>query len=124
MNDEQAAESPGPDTGCVFCAIAGGHAPASVVARGERVMAFTDIAPQAPTHVLVISLAHHPTVADLARAEPAALAELVGLADDIARSAGLPGYRLVFNTGAAAQQSVHHVHGHVLGGRPFTWPPG
>jgi histidine triad (HIT) family protein len=124
MTQAQPPESPGPDAGCVFCAIVAGRAPATVVARGEHVLAFTDVAPQAPTHVLVVPLAHHPTVAELARAEPAVLAELVGLADEVARSAGLPGYRLVFNTGAAAQQSVHHVHGHVLGGRPFTWPPG
>jgi len=120
----QANEAPQANDDCIFCGIIAGRVPATVVHAGQRVVAFTDVAPQAPTHVLVVPRAHHPTVAELARHDPAALAELVEVADAVAAQAMLPGYRLVFNTGAAAQQSVGHVHGHVLGGRPFSWPPG
>jgi histidine triad (HIT) family protein len=124
MSTPPGPATPPTESDCPFCAIVAGRAPATVVADAERVLAFTDIAPQAPTHVLVVSRAHHPTVAELARHDPAALVELVTVADQVATQAELPGYRLVFNTGTAAQQSVHHVHGHVLGGRPFSWPPG
>ncbi|MDQ1616608.1 MAG: histidine triad family protein [Actinomycetota bacterium] len=109
---------------CLFCGIVAGQVPASLVAEGERVLAFADINPQAPTHVLVVSREHHPDVAALAAADPPALAELVGLGQRIARDAGHSDFRLVFNTGADAGQSVFHVHGHVLAGRRFGWPPG
>jgi histidine triad (HIT) family protein len=109
---------------CLFCGIVSGDVPAGVVAEGERVLAFADLNPQAPTHVLVISREHHPDVASMAAADPAALAELVALGKRVAHDAGHRDFRLVFNTGAEAGQSVFHVHGHVLAGRPLGWPPG
>ena len=110
---------------CLFCRIVAGEIPATVVKEGERVLAFRDVNPQAPTHVLVIPRAHHANVAALAAADPAALADLV--ADGAQRWHGDEGhesYRLVFNTGEQAGQSVFHVHGHVLAGRAMSWPPG
>jgi histidine triad (HIT) family protein len=103
--------------GCPFCGIAAGYIPATVVRESERVVAFRDLAPQTPTHVLVAPRAHHRDVATLADAEPQTLVELVSTAAAVAADAGLEGYRLVFNTGEVAGQSVFHVHGHVLGGR-------
>jgi histidine triad (HIT) family protein len=88
------------------------------------VLAFRDIDPQAPTHVLVVPLEHHPDVGAIAAADPATLAELVAAAEQIARAEGHDDFRLVFNTGSRAGQSVFHVHGHVLAGRAMTWPPG
>ncbi len=110
---------------CLFCRIVDGGIPAQVVHAGERVVAFRDIDPKAPTHVLVISREHHENVTALAAADPAGLAEVVAVADLIAGDEGHGGeYRLVFNTGASVGQSVFHVHAHVLAGRAFTWPPG
>jgi histidine triad (HIT) family protein len=109
---------------CLFCRVVAGDLPADVVHRGERVLAFRDIDPQAPTHVLVVPLQHHPDVGAFAAADPAALAELVAAAEQIAHAEGHDDFRLVFNTGARAGQSVFHVHGHVLAGRAMTWPPG
>jgi len=109
---------------CFFCAIADGSAGVPLLADRDGVVAFRDINPQAPTHALVIPKAHHPDVPALAAAAPAALAALVQVAQEIARGEGDGDFRLVFNTGAGAGQSVFHVHGHVLAGRPFTWPPG
>ncbi len=89
-------------------------------------MAFRDINPQAPVHVLVIPRAHHATVRELAAAGDGLLAEVIALAHDVAVAEGIAegGYRVVFNTGAHAGQTVSHVHAHVLGGRPMAWPPG
>ncbi|HTE73134.1 MAG TPA: HIT domain-containing protein [Actinomycetes bacterium] len=109
---------------CLFCRVVAGDLPADVVHRGERVLAFRDIDPRAPTHVLVVPLQHHPDVGAIAAADPAALAELVAAAEQIAHAEGHDDFRLVFNTGARAGQSVFHVHGHVLAGRAMTWPPG
>ncbi|MGN6088843.1 MAG: histidine triad nucleotide-binding protein [Actinomycetales bacterium] len=118
-----AASGPASDrSSCLFCRIADGDLPADVVLDSGRVIAFHDLSPQAPTHVLVIPKTHWPTVGDIDDA--GVLAELVATAKQVAESEGLAGYRLVFNSGEAAQQTVHHVHGHVLGGRPLTWPPG
>src|SRR3954447_17833805 len=112
------------EAGCIFCGVVAGDVPGDVVRRTERVVAFRDLRPQAPTHVLVIPIDHYPDVTALAAGDPGLLAELVtvgaGVADD---EAGGP-YRLVFNTGAEVGQSVFHVHGLVLGGRPFDSPPG
>jgi histidine triad (HIT) family protein len=110
-------------TDCVFCKIAAGEIPAELVADEERVVAFRDLNPQAPTHVLVIPRQHHENVGELA-SDPAAMADLVATAARIAAAECDGEYRLVFNTGAAAGQSVFHVHGHVLGGRGMAWPPG
>lgn len=109
---------------CVFCRIVAGGIPAEVVAETDRSLAFRDLSPQAPTHVLVVPRRHVPDVAALAAASPQELADAVALAQRVADEAGLPGYRLVANTGAAAQQSVFHAHLHVVGGRELTWPPG
>lgn len=118
-------------TDCLFCRMVAGEVPADVVRETDRVLAFRDISPQAPTHVLVIPKDHHPAAAALAAADPGLLAELVSVADGVAREEGLvsddgvePGYRIVTNTGPQAGQSVHHVHLHVLGGRRMQWPPG
>jgi histidine triad (HIT) family protein len=109
---------------CLFCRLVAGGLPATIVYRGERVLAFRDLTPQAPTHVLVIPLGHHPDVAALAAADPAALAELVVVGARVAAEEAGGAFRLVFNTGAEAGQSVFHVHGHVLAGRSLGWPPG
>ena len=119
MSETSTAE---PD--CLFCRIVAGEIPATVVKEGKRVLAFRDVNPQAPTHVLVISRAHHPNVATLAAEDPEALADLVTMAADVAKDEGEDSYRLVFNTGEQSGQSVFHVHGHVLAGRSMSWPPG
>jgi histidine triad (HIT) family protein len=111
---------------CLFCAIAAGEIPATTVLETDRILAFRDINPQAPTHVLVIPKEHYPTVAALAAADAGLLGEVIAGAHRVAEEGGVSktGYRVVFNTGAQAGQTVFHVHGHVLGGRPLAWPPG
>ena len=111
---------------CLFCAIVAGKIPATTVLETDRILAFRDINPQAPTHVLVISKAHYPNVAALAAADAALLGEVINAAQQVAAAEGVAetGYRVVFNTGVEAGQTVPHVHGHVLGGRTLTWPPG
>jgi histidine triad (HIT) family protein len=111
---------------CLFCAIVAGGIPADVVHRDDDVLAFRDIAPQAPVHVLVISREHHGTAAELAEADPALAGRMLAVAGLIADQEGIAesGYRVVTNTGEGAGQSVHHVHFHVLGGRDLSWPPG
>ncbi|GAA3949038.1 histidine triad nucleotide-binding protein [Actinomadura viridis] len=113
-------------TDCLFCKIVSGDVPAKIVRESAGTVAFRDINPQAPTHVLVIPRAHHATVADLADADPGLLAELLREAREVAVDDGVAegGYRIVFNTGAQAGQTVFHVHAHVLGGRGLNWPPG
>jgi histidine triad (HIT) family protein len=114
-----------PQADCLFCRIVAGEIPATKVRETDTVLAFRDIDPKAPTHVLVITKAHHPNAAALAAADPALAAELLREAAAVAEDEKLGGdYRLVFNTGAGAGQSVFHVHAHVLGGRPMEWPPG
>jgi len=111
---------------CLFCAIAAGDVPATVVSSNPRTVAFRDVNPQAPVHVLVVPRAHHANLAELATAADDLLADLVAHAHEVALSEGIAasGYRVVFNTGPEAGQTVQHVHAHVLGGRPMTWPPG
>jgi histidine triad (HIT) family protein len=111
---------------CPFCKIAAGELPADRVMESRRTMAFRDINPQAPVHVLVIPKEHHADAAALAAAADGLLAEVVGQAHRVAVSEGVgdDGYRLVFNTGSRAGQTVFHAHVHVLGGRTLTWPPG
>ena len=109
---------------CLFCRVVAGDLPAAVVRETAGTVAFRDLAPQAPTHVLVVPRAHYPTVAALAAADPRLLAEVVDAAAAVAQGEGIAAYRLVFNSGAEAGQQVFHVHGHVLGGRPMRWPPG
>ena len=112
-------------TDCLFCRIVRKEIPATIVAEDAQCIAFRDINAQAPTHVLVVPKSHHATVGDLARDAPDVLADVVNTAAQVAEREDLgAGYRLVFNTGAQAGQTVFHVHGHVLGGRAMTWPPG
>ena len=111
-------------TDCLFCRIAAGEIPASVVSRNEEFLAFRDINPQAPTHLLAIPLKH---VASLNEAkDPAMLGGLLQFARDVAREAGLSnkGYRVVANTNHDGGQTVAHLHLHILGGREMKWPPG
>lgn len=111
---------------CLFCKIAAGQVPAEIVRDGERVLAFRDINPQAPTHVLVIPREHHPDVASAAKAGSGLVDAIVSEAHAIAEDEGIAGigYRLVFNTGSGAGQTVFHLHCHLLGGRGMEWPPG
>ena len=107
---------------CLFCGIAAGEIPATIVSANSRTVAFRDINPQAPVHVLVIPRDHHPNLAELAAAEESLLAALVAHARDVAVAERIAdsGYRVVFNTGPEAGQTVHHVHAHVLGGRAMS----
>ena len=110
---------------CLFCKVVTGDVHADVVHETDTTVAFRDIEPQAPTHVLVVPRTHQPDAGTLASAEPSVLVDLVTSAAAVAEQEGLgDGYRLVFNTGPAAHQTVFHVHAHVLGGRSLGWPPG
>ncbi|MEU5436913.1 histidine triad nucleotide-binding protein [Streptomyces sp. NPDC020719] len=115
-----------PQADCLFCKIVSGDVPATVVKESERVVAFRDINPQAPTHILVIPRVHYPDAASLAAAEPAVAADLLRAAGEIAGDEKIAGtgYRIVFNTGSGAGQTVFHAHAHLLGGRGLQWPPG
>jgi histidine triad (HIT) family protein len=112
--------------GCLFCGIVAGDISANVVAEGEEWVAFRDIQPQAPTHVLVVPRRHVSTLDELGEGDETLTGMLVGAAARIARDEGLVegGYRVVMNCGAGAGQSVFHIHLHLLGGRRFSWPPG
>ncbi|MEK7767639.1 MAG: histidine triad nucleotide-binding protein [bacterium] len=111
---------------CLFCQIVEKKVPARVVLEDERAVAFEDIHPQAPVHVLVIPRRHIATTADLTTADRELVGDLVLMADRIARArlGEGRGYRLVMNCGAEAGQLVFHMHLHLLGGRPMKWPPG
>lgn len=110
---------------CLFCKIVAGDIPADVVHETSTTLAFRDVNPQAPVHVLVIPRDHHRDVAALTAADPAGAVALLDAAAEVAEQEGLDeGYRLVFNTGRGGNQLVFHVHAHVLGGRQMTWPPG
>ena len=113
------------DADCLFCKIVAGEVPSDVVHETETTVAFRDIQPQAPTHILVIPRIHLPNVAALVANEPDVTLDLLNAVATVAEQEGLgKGYRLVFNTGRQAYQSVFHVHAHVLGGRDLGWPPG
>jgi histidine triad (HIT) family protein len=109
---------------CLFCRIAAGEIPADVVYSDDAVVAFRDINPRAPTHVLAIPRRHVASAADLTDADGPMLAALFAALRHVAEEAGLRGYRIVSNVGAEAGQSVFHIHFHLLGGRAMTWPPG
>ena len=111
-------------TNCLFCSIVSGEIPADIVLQNSDFVAFRDINPQAPVHILVIPTEHHANIAELASANPALAGDLVAVTQKVAEDEGLSDYRLVFNTGAEAGQSVFHAHGHILGGRDMKWPPG
>ncbi|MFI9273768.1 histidine triad nucleotide-binding protein [Kitasatospora sp. NPDC052896] len=110
-----------PDPDCIFCKIVTRDIPATVVRETDRTLAFRDINPQAPTHVLVVPKAHYPNAATLAAADPELAAALLTEAAEVAADEKIAesGYRLIFNTGAAAGQTVYHAHVHVLGGQAF-----
>ncbi|MCT2590380.1 histidine triad nucleotide-binding protein [Streptomyces sp. N2-109] len=121
-----------PQADCLFCKIVAGEVPATVVRDTETTLAFRDINPQAPTHVLVIPKAHYRDAGSLAAEAPQLAADvlretaLVAEQEKIAVTEGGPGtgFRVVFNTGTGAGQTVFHTHAHVLGGRGLNWPPG
>lgn len=110
-------------TDCLFCRIVAGQIPATVVAETDTTLAFRDIDPKAPTHVLVIPKEHHREIGDV---DPVLAGQLLATAHQVAKAEGIDesGYRLVFNTGRDGGQTVFHVHCHVLGGRGLSWPPG
>jgi histidine triad (HIT) family protein len=110
------------DPDCIFCSIVAGKIPADILARTDRVIAFRDLNPQASTHVLVVTADHYPNVVELAAADPRLLAELVAVGAEIAQKHEGGSFRLIFNVGAQAGQSVFHVHGHVLAGELFGGP--
>jgi len=109
---------------CLFCKIASREIPSKKVYEDERVYAFEDIAPKAPTHILLVPKKHIARLSDVDAPDGALLGELLLRAAAIAREKGLAHYRLALNNGEGAGQSVFHVHFHLLGGRPFAWPPG
>jgi histidine triad (HIT) family protein len=108
---------------CLFCRIAAGELPATKVREDDETLAFADLNPQAPTHVLVIPKRHVADVVELAKDGEAGAALLRGITATV-EVLGLSEFRVVFNTGAQAGQTVFHVHAHVLGGRRMQWPPG
>ena len=114
------------DETCIFCSIAEGRIPSTKVYEDEHCIAFNDLNPQAPTHILLIPTTHYENAAELAGDDPHGLAALVVTARSLAEADGVDrsGYRLLFNTGAGAGQTVFHAHLHLLGGRSLTWPPG
>ena len=111
---------------CLFCKISAGSIPADRVYEDDLVVAFRDIAPRAPTHILLIPRRHIASAAELTEADGPLLGRLFGVAADLARKEGIAegGYRLVSNVGRWGGQSVDHLHVHLMGGRPFDWPPG
>ena len=110
---------------CLFCRIVAGEIPAKIVHRDDEVVAFRDIAPKAPVHILLIPVRHLESVHEARETDAALLGRLLLTAKRVAESEGIGGsYRLVLNHGADAGQSVFHLHAHLLGGRPMGWPPG
>lgn len=110
---------------CLFCRIAAGEVPATTLYADDRVLAIRDINPRAPTHVLVMPVAHVASAADLGEADGPMLGHLFAVASQLARDGGLGnGWRFVTNVGRDGGQTVDHLHFHLLGGRPMTWPPG
>lgn len=114
------------DPDCLFCKIVAGEIPSTNVHEDDTVLAFRDINPRSPTHILVIPKEHIASAADLTEAHGPLLGKLFGATADIARSEGIAdaGYRVVTNVGRWGGQTVDHLHLHLMGGRSFTWPPG
>ncbi|MEJ7747880.1 MAG: histidine triad nucleotide-binding protein [Candidatus Limnocylindrales bacterium] len=117
---------PPSSTGCLFCRIATGELPANRLHEDDQVVAFRDIAPAAPTHILLIPRRHLASALELSEDDGPLLARLFTVAADLARREGIAeaGFRLVANVGAWGGQSVDHLHLHLLGGRPLRWPAG
>ena len=113
-------------SGCLFCAIVDGKVKANLVYQDDAVMAFKDIAPKAPVHILIIPRKHLESVSDIAEQDRALVGKIFQVVANLAREQGIAesGYRVVVNSGADAGQSVFHLHYHLLGGRQMSWPPG
>ncbi len=110
---------------CIFCKIANGDIPASKVYEDDKILAFKDLEPQAPVHILIIPKEHIKWALDINEENSAVIAHIFSKIPLIAKEQGLTdGFRIVNNCGEEAGQSVHHIHFHLLGGRDFTWPPG
>ncbi len=111
---------------CLFCSILAGEIPATIVFENDELLAFRDINPQAPTHVLVIPRVHREHPSELTSEDEALMGRVIRAASEIARQEGIAdsGYRLIVNAGPDANQTVPHIHVHVLGGRTMGWPPG
>jgi len=111
---------------CLFCKIILGDIPADKVYESKQIIAFRDINPQAPVHILIIPKAHIPTLNDLSTEDTELVGQLIQVAKELAVSEEISdeGYRIVFNCNKAAGQTVFHIHLHLMGGRPFAWPPG
>ena len=111
---------------CLFCRIIAGEVPADIIHTDDRSIAFRDINPQAPTHILVVPREHIESLDEATQRDEATLGHLLRVAARVANQEGLSesGYRTVANTGAGVGQSVFHLHLHVLGGRQMNWPPG
>lgn len=111
---------------CLFCKVVAGQVPATLVFQNDHVVAFKDITPRAPTHVLIVPRRHIATLNELSPEDDALVGEMVRAAAAIAKEQGVSerGYRTVFNCNPEAGQTVFHIHLHLLGGRPMTWPPG
>ena len=111
---------------CLFCRIVAGEIPADKLHDDDLVVAIRDIAPRAPTHILLMSRRHIPSAADVTEADAPMLGRLFAVAAELARDAGIAdsGYRLVSNVGRWGGQTVDHLHVHLMGGRAFDWPPG
>ena len=109
---------------CLFCRIVRKEIPAQIVAESDECLAFRDISPQAPTHLLVIPKEHVDSLAQVT--DPMVAGRLIAMAAEIARTPSMAeaGYRVVINTGDDGGQTVHHLHAHLLAGRPMHWPPG
>jgi histidine triad (HIT) family protein len=113
-------------TDCLFCRIVGGHIPSTKVHEDDLVVAIRDIAPRAPTHILLMPRSHIGSAADLTDADAPTVGRIFAVAAELARLEGIAdaGYRLVSNVGRWGGQSVDHLHVHLMGGRAFEWPPG
>jgi len=111
---------------CVFCQIARKEKPGRIVYEDGELMAFEDINPQAPVHILIIPRKHIASIAELKDEDASLVGRMIAAARDIARQKGIDrkGYRLVLNNGPLAGQTIYHLHLHLLGGRPMRWPPG
>lgn len=114
------------DANCLFCKIASGQIPAKLAFQNEEIVAFHDINPAAPTHILIIPREHIVNTAEITDQNAPLVGRMIQIAAQLAREQGIEadGYRIVTNSGAAAGQAVWHLHLHLLGGRKMTWPPG
>lgn len=109
---------------CIFCRIISGDIPAELIYRDENVIAFSDLNPQAPTHLLFVPTLHVENAAELSKLSPTVISAIFTAVGKVASEKAIKDYRTVFNTGAGAGQSVFHAHLHFLSGRDFSWPPG